>query len=293
MRSFGLAVTQLNAKLSLLALLDEINPVLNTSGCRVKPVFGLTGESWRIESAQINWLAREQSEHKNQLGVSRQREANILKKLSYLGISPSVIMCNVRWLIVDWIEGDVVTENQFVELVDNAVLAGFFTQLHRLPLTGYPINLPARLVSYWHYIDRRRVSARWLRLHQFFQQTSQPQGIKLAVAHMDIHSGNIIQTMKGIQFIDWEYAGDVDIALDIAMLFCSNNWGWQQQEYFLQQYCSHPQGYKGIKRLTCQIQRWLPWVNYLMLMWFEVRWQQTEQPEFIILAKPLRQYFNL
>lgn len=68
---------------------------------------------------------------------------------------------------------------------------------------------------------------------------------------------------------------------------CYNN------RLFLQDYCNNEHGYHDIARLSRQIQQWLPWVDYLMLMWFEVRWQQTADPIFLAWAAPLRQRFNL
>ncbi len=41
------------------------------------------------------------------------------------------------------------------------------------------------------------------------------------------------------------------------------------------------QGYHDVARLQAQVHRWLPWVDYLMLLWFEVRWQQSGDAEFL------------
>ncbi|GBK54892.1 thiamine kinase [Edwardsiella piscicida] len=31
-------------------------------------------------------------------------------------------------------------------------------------------------------------------------------------------------------------------------------------------------------RLLQQLNRWLGWVDYMAWLWFELRWQQTQQP---------------
>lgn len=51
---------------------------------------------------------------------------------------------------------------------------------------------------------------------------------------MDIHPGNLITSAAGLLLIDWEYAADGDVALDIAALFRSNGWASVQQQCFLQ-----------------------------------------------------------
>ena len=45
--------------------------------------------------------------------------------------------------------------------------------------------------------------------------------------------------------------------------------------------------------LQAQVQRWLPWVDYLMLLWFEVRWQQSGDVEFLRWGAALRRQFCL
>jgi thiamine kinase len=53
------------------------------------------------------------------------------------------------------------------------------------------------------------------------------------------------------------------------------------------------QGYHDVARLQAQVQRWLPWVDYLMLLWFEVRWQQSGDVEFLRWGAALRRQFCL
>ncbi|HFF9525339.1 TPA: phosphotransferase, partial [Serratia marcescens] len=109
--------------------------------------------------------------------------------------------------------------------------------------------------------------------------------------HMDIHPGNLLATGEGLRLIDWEYAADGDVALDIAALFRGNRWAAEAQQRFLQHYAR--QGYHDVARLQVQVQRWLPWVDYLMLLWFEVRWQQSGDAEFLRWGAALRRRFCL
>lgn len=283
---------------SLLALIESINPAVKIADCHISPVSGLTGESWRILhrsniGPNIDWLAREQSVQKAQLGVNRRQERKLLQHVASSGLSPVIIAANQRWLVVNWLEGDVVTNKQFIELSNNGQLAQLTARLHHLPASGYRLDLRGQLIRYGRLIDAKRRSPDWWRLQHDFIRQPQPQPVKLAPLHMDIHPGNLLMTPTGLKLIDWEYAADGDIALDIAALFGGNQWSMSQQQTFLQHYCYSEQGYHDIARLSRQIQRWLPWIDYLMLMWFEVRWQQTGNSEFLQWAAPLRQRFNL
>ncbi|WP_145543640.1 thiamine kinase [Yersinia frederiksenii] len=283
---------------SLLALIESINPAVKIADCHISPVSGLTGESWRILhrsniGPNIDWLAREQSVQKAQLGVNRRQERKLLQHVAGSGLSPVIIAANQRWLVVNWLEGDVVTNKQFIELSNNGQLAQLTARLHHLPASGYRLDLRGQLIRYGRLIDAKRRSPDWWRLQHDFIRQPQPQPVKLAPLHMDIHPGNLLMTPTGLKLIDWEYAADGDIALDIAALFGGNQWSMSQQQTFLQHYSHSEQGYHDIARLSRQIQRWLPWIDYLMLMWFEVRWQQTGNSEFLQWAAPLRQRFNL
>ena len=40
--------------------------------------------------------------------------------------------------------------------------------------------------------------------------------LRLALLHMDIHGGNVIRHRDSLQLIDWEYASDGDVALELA-----------------------------------------------------------------------------
>ncbi|AHK21582.1 thiamine kinase [Yersinia similis] len=282
-----------NIDSSLSALIANINPAVKTADCHISPVSGLTGESWRITGPDIDWLAREQSPQKSQLGVNRRRERKFLQHIAGSGLSPAVIAADRRWLVVNWLEGDVVTNEQFVPLASYGQLARLLTRLHHLPASGYRLDLRTQIARYGALIDPARRSPDGVRLQHDFLRRRLPAITKLAPLHMDIHPGNLLATPVGLKLIDWEYAADGDIALEIAALFRGNRWSKLQQQAFLQDYCNYEHGYHDIARLSRQIQQWLPWVDYLMLMWFEVRWQQTADPIFLEWAAPLRQRFNL
>ncbi|RJF58094.1 thiamine kinase [Serratia inhibens] len=280
----------LPAEAALRRLIESELPAVKTAGCRFSPVQGLTGESWRIEGEGVQLLARQQSAEKTALGVSRRREARVLRRAGE-GLGPRVLMQNNQWIILEWLSGDVVTDAYFTHLNQHGDLARLVARLHQRPLSGYLLNLHRQFARYWQQLDRRRLTPAWLRLHQRFLQTRQPSPLKIAPLHMDIHPGNLIAQGEGVRLIDWEYAADGDIALEIAALFRGNAWSAANQQHFLQHYSQ--ESYKDLPLLSAQVQRWLPWVDYLMLLWFEVRWQQTGDSEFLRWGAVQRRRFCL
>ena len=74
-------MARLNAEAELQQLLQHKLPAVKTAGSRFSPVAGLTGESWRIQTADgAVLLARQQGAEKAVLGVNRRREARVLRR---------------------------------------------------------------------------------------------------------------------------------------------------------------------------------------------------------------------
>lgn len=132
-------------------------PAVNTAGCHFSPVQGLTGESWRIDGVGITLLARQHSAEKRALGVSRRREARVLRRCAP-GLGPWVFAQNNQWLILEWLEGDVVTDTEFAALNQRGELAAMAAELHRRPLSGYRLDLRRQFRRYWQQLDRRRLT---------------------------------------------------------------------------------------------------------------------------------------
>jgi len=291
-KSSGQAVAQsrINAEFlqsELQQLIEKHYPAVKTAGFRLLPVAGLTGESWKICSPAGDLLARHQSFDKRIAGADRRRESAILRHVARQKSGPCVRLYSPPWLIVDWIEGTPPTEQTFAMPATQQALSRTLVRLHQLPPSGYRLDLQHQFARYWQHIDRRRLTPRWLRLHRKMMSQTQPAPLKLALVHMDIHAGNVLHTPDGLRLIDWEYAADADVALELAAIVRGNGWSTPQQHVFLREYINAG-GYQDISLLQQQVNRWIPWVDYLMLMWFEVRWQQTGEHKYREWAQPLR-----
>ena len=88
-----------------------------------------------------------------------------------------------------------------------------------LPRFGWRVSLGPLLAQYWQRSDPARRTPRWLRWHQRLCRRGEPRPLRLAPLHMDVHAGNIIHSDAGLKLIDWEYAGDGDIALELAAVW--------------------------------------------------------------------------
>lgn len=273
---------------SLESSVKKYLPADYSAGCVFTAVEGLSSESWRIEASSGVYLARLQSAEKQQLGIDRWRENRLLRHLSSKDIAPRVHVWADPWLIVNWINGETLEENHFFNAGSQQQLAALLANLHASRPRGEILDIKQRLEHYWQWIDRRRLTPAWLRLHKRLLKRALPSALKISVAHMDIHPQNWVNSPDGVRLIDWEYAISADIGLEFAALMSGNSYSQAQRHALLQEYALQG-GYSDVARLEQQVRHWQYWLDYLMLMWFEVRWQQTADNRYVRWAQPLRQ----
>ncbi|WP_220665168.1 phosphotransferase [Sodalis sp. CWE] len=260
---------------------------------KCEPVQGLTNDSWRLRGIKNDLLIRSTNKHKIQLGINRHREFRLLRSLNDTNLAPRPRANNAGLLLLDWIYGESIKELDWQSITIVSKLATALASLHQRRCCGYPINLLERYIHYWQNSDPSRRSPAWLKLQHHFLNQNQPKVLRRAFLHMDVHRKNVLKKKSGsLVLIDWEYAGDGDIALELSMFFCNNNFSTEARECFLRGYTKKLHGIE-FNKLSQQIKKWTPWVKYLILLWYEVRWQQTKNPNFIVMAEPLRYYFNL
>ncbi|WP_240775687.1 phosphotransferase [Nissabacter sp. SGAir0207] len=284
MKLSGQAVAIPNVDPSLLDSLRLLLPAVKTAGCHFSPVAGLSGQSWRVETSAGCFLARRQSAAMQRMGVSRRREQRMLRAQAAGETGPQPLGYHLGWLWLRWLPGAPLEASAFAAGLEP--LAALLARVHRQPRGGTPLALKAQLVRQWQQIDRRRLTPRWLRWHRALMRAPLPPTLKCAPLHMDIHASNLIATPSGWRLIDWEYAADGDIACELAALVRGNGWPETCLPALVDAYCAQG-GYGDARRLAAAIGRWLPWIDYLMLMWYEVRWQQSGEAPFRAAADAL------
>ncbi|MCA6960510.1 thiamine kinase [Pectobacterium odoriferum] len=274
------SIKQAGIHQQLTATIQKYFPAVEMADIRFEMVGGLSSKSWRIRGPGIEWLARRQSLTERKMGVDRQREFALLRQMSAIGLAPRPLLWRDGWLIVEWVPGRIATSDEFLMMLANGEVARLLSQLHRQPHSGHPIDLKVLFAQHWQLMDPRRRSPALLRAYHYFQRTALPTPLALAPLHLDVHAENLLITPQGTMLIDWEYASDGDIAFELAFIVRASQMESLAQTHFLQSYQRHQRGF-SVSRLQQQMMRWFPWVDYLVLMWFELRWQQTKNPEFL------------
>ena len=244
------------------------------------PLSGLTGLTTKIELAHTTLLARYQPQKKSLPGVDRQREYRILRQLRQTDLVPAVRGYADSWLLLDWLPGEALSEEGFPAALES--VAGELAKLHRQPPSGYPLQLQKLLERYWQLSQPSRRHCGWLRALRRLQRIGEPKPLRLALLHMDVHPGNLIRQENKLRLIDWEYASDGDIALELAALVAGNALEPTQQSALIEHYAALQQ--LDATCLRRQMARWQPWLTLLAASWYELRWQQSGNEAFYTLA---------
>lgn len=255
---------------ALTALLQSRFPAAQVAGS-VSRLPGSSGQSLRIDWVGMPLVARRDTSQL-QSGVSLKRHYHALKRLAP-GLGPQPCVLGSGWLVTEFIPGEVVDT-----LPKADALAGLLYTLHRQRRFGWRIQVLPLLLSYWQQSSPSRRTLLWLRTLQRLQSQGEPRPLRLAPLHMDLHAGNIVHHQGQLRLIDWEYAGDGDVALDIAAASLED----EHREALIRHYAR--QAMLEPEQLRRQVARWRPWTLALMAGWYERHFWQTRDSQFITLA---------
>lgn len=187
---------------------------------------------------------------------------------------PKPVFYEQGWMAVEYLAGEIKSA-----LPDTPTLASMLYHLHRQPCLGWRVTLLPLLEKYWQQASPDRRTSFWLVRLKRLRKAGEPRPLRLSPLHMDVHAGNIVHTLTGVRLIDWEYAGDGDVALELAAVWMPDD---GSREQLIMAYARSAQ--MNPSRLAKQVRRWQPWVLMLMAGWFEMRFQQSKDKQFITLA---------
>lgn len=259
-----------NSNLTRDTLLSRYFPQYRLLAPQAHP--GLSGASCIIEHNSHRLVLRH---YHAALGTPAhfRRQYHALRKLPAV-LAPQPRFFSPAWMAVDYLAGEVKSA-----LPVSRALAAMLYHLHRQPPFGWRITLLPLLEQYWLQASPSRRTPQWLRQLKKLRHQGEPSPLRLAPLHMDVHAGNIVHTQNGPRLLDWEYCGDGDIALELASVWTEDD---AQRQALLADYAQIAR--LSPLQLQRQVTRWRPWVLMLMAGWYELRWQQSQDKQFITLA---------
>ena len=232
---------------------------------------GLSGGSCLIHNGQQQLVLRQRHQATSSPFL---RQYRALKKLPAT-LAPRPCGWMGDWMAVEYVAGTVQDD-----LPASPLLAALLDDLHHQPRFGWRISLWPLLEQYWLTCAPSRRTPFWLKTLRQLRRQGEPAPIRLAPLHMDVHAGNLVHGESGLRLIDWEYAGDGDVALELASVWVNDE---RQRDALVADYAQRAAIRPDV--LKRQVRRWRPWVLMLMAGWYECRWQQTGDRQFIHLAE--------
>ncbi|MDY1038460.1 thiamine kinase [Lelliottia sp. CFBP8978] len=233
---------------------------------------GFSGASCIIEQGEHRLILRQHHDLTAPAFCFR-RQCRALRRLP-ADLVPKPHFFSHGWMAVEYLAGEIESV-----LPDTQTLAGMLYHLHRQSRLGWRITLLPLLNDYWQRALPSRRTPFWLATLKRLRQRGEPQPLRLVPLHMDVHAGNIVHTPTGERLIDWEYAGDGDVALELAAVWMPTE---TSRQALVQEYAQKAQMDPG--PLWHQVNEWQPWVLMMMAGWYELRLRQSGDKQFIALA---------
>ncbi|WP_105635047.1 thiamine kinase [Cronobacter dublinensis] len=254
--------------LSLEGFLQQSFPAASAAGV-VCALPGLSDGAWCVVVDDETLVVRRDARASR---ARSPRQYRALKRLPAT-LAPRPRRCDNGWLAVTFLPGDI-----HDALPPVPQLGALLYHLHRQRCFGWRIELLPLLMRDWQQSAPTRRTRFWLRLLHRLRRRGEPRPLRLAPLHMDVHPGNLVRAQTQLRLIDWEYAGDGDVALELACVWLDD----ATREALIVDYAQR--ALMDATSLRRQVARWRPWSGLLMAGWYERRFQETGDRTFITLA---------
>ncbi|WP_299018206.1 phosphotransferase [uncultured Photobacterium sp.] len=247
---------------------------------------GLSNRCWALELQRrqtgetVKAVWRPAADSTKAFGLSRRQEHHILKQLHRSPIAPNSLALLEQGLLVEWVVGSTADET----LPDQDLLQ-LQAEIHTFPVPSWRLEPQAKAVHYWQHIPREYKSLQLEQIHRYFQQQTLFHWFDDTCCHHDLGRYNIICQPDGNKrVIDWEYAAAGDPSLDLTLTITANGLDISSA---VSTYCEL-QGYSDHKRWCEAVQFWLPWSDYLAMLWYFVGASLWQDTSYIKEAKALQ-----
>ncbi|MEF1310376.1 thiamine kinase [Vibrio mytili] len=247
---------------------------------------GLTNRCWRLEPSQGRaYVWRPSSMVCKAFSISRHNEYQILSAISPLNLGPKPIFVHEQGLLVEWVEGDILT-NVGVELSELLPVAAF---IHRYPISDIPVvpfSYIARLDHYWLELEGQYAGTQFEALYRQWRTDPSVDIIEPALCHFDLGCYNLVKSRhEGLKVIDWEYAAIADPRLDLAIALQVA--GTSSVEESVLQYCQ----LRGIEQTSSWLEgvkAWQPRSLVLAMLWYLLAYKLWEDEQYLFSANEFK-----
>ncbi|MGF1682325.1 phosphotransferase [Photobacterium minamisatsumaniensis] len=248
---------------------------------------GLSNRCWYIElkhrhtgcNHQLVW--RPTSSATSAFALSRQHEYQLLTGIpAQLAPQPFALLND--GLLVEWVRGETATD-----ALPSKNLIQLQVAIHQLPVPAWRLDVREKAAHYWSQIPSDVKDDTLQAIYRYFQTQSPKQWFSDTCCHHDLGWYNvIIQPGGSAKVIDWEYAAAGDPALDLALTITSNQ---LDPNMAIGHYCQAI-GSNEVKRWQQAVAAWLPWCDFLAMLWFYVGCRLWQDTSYAVEAEKLKQH---
>lgn len=168
---------------------------------------GLTNTNFLIESSCQRAVLRINNPEADKLGVNRQTEITVLKKLQSSGLVPELYFAHSNYLVSEYIDGVVLDDDKASDPGVKKQIEQAIEVIQKQHFTDLAVrNYEAYLREYCNQISPNYLDE--TTRHSLLQiaRDIDAQDWQPVLCHHDLIPENIIMGARGLIFIDWEYA---------------------------------------------------------------------------------------
>ncbi|WP_087017292.1 phosphotransferase [Thaumasiovibrio subtropicus] len=234
---------------------------------------GLSNPCWLLEVNGQYAVWRPDTRLLPKLGLCRLDEAQVLDSLSAKPWAPKVLLGCKEGVLLHYVSG-----GQYQGSLSSAM--ALLSEIHRQPAPKHALYPPSRAEHYWRCIEQPSVELKLLRRH--FQSLAVPEPMAHVLCHFDFGLHNLINGKQGLVVIDWEFSAAGCPALDIAMTAIMSD---QTLSAVIESYVQHTSWSKA--ELTEKVMAWLPWCQYLAVLWYRLAGEHWQSDELLNAGRAL------
>ncbi|QXO19098.1 MULTISPECIES: phosphotransferase [Vibrio] len=247
---------------------------------------GLTNRCWKVVCSQGKaYVWRPTTLITKAFSISRYQEYQILKAIQSSQLSPAAMLVNEWGLLVEWIEGDSLTDKPSFD-----GLLRMQARIHELAINHIPVvpfSFTARVDHYWMQIKPELKTEQVRALYEDWRNPPNLAEVAQCLCHFDLAGYNMVKTESGYKVIDWEYAGIADPRLDLAL---SINVAGEKILDAVFRYCQLRE-IEDVDKWVSGVKAWLPRTNMMALLWYLLAYQLWGDEEYYRQACHLQETF--
>ncbi|EGU49582.1 thiamine kinase [Vibrio orientalis CIP 102891 = ATCC 33934] len=247
---------------------------------------GLTNRCWKIVTTDNKSFVWRPATHITKaFSISRFQEYQILSAIESSHLSPTAIHINDQGLLVDWIEGESLTDSLSFDSLLQTMIKIHDLDTQRLPLA--PFNYTARVDHYWMLLsDEHKVPA-FAEIYNRWRTAPNLADVGLSLCHFDLAGYNMVKTEQGNKVIDWEYAALADPRLDLTLSIDVMDEKPLEAVY---RYCQL-RGIEGVDDWVEGVLAWKPRATMMAMLWYLLAYQLWGDEQYLTQAEKLQQAF--